>query len=208
MSRGHKQWTANRSRLLGRARHLDCDSLAAEKFDAEVIAVTLDLGQGRELARHSRTRAGRRRRPRARRRRSRRVRARVHPAGAAGRRDLRRSVSAGDRARPSAHRAGAWSRSREWKARGPSRTGAPAWTTIRCVSSLDSRARSVALRDRRGAGLDHDARREGGVRPARRRGGAGPADSPYSIDTNLWGRAIAPAGSKTHGSSRPRTSTR
>ena len=68
------------------------------------IAVTLDLGQGRELARRPRAGARRRRRPRPRPRRPRRVRARVHPAGAAGRRALRGSLSAGHRARPSAHR--------------------------------------------------------------------------------------------------------
>ena len=58
----------------------------AEKYGAEIVAVTLDLGQGRELDGHPRARAGARRGPGARDRRARGVRARLHPAGAAGRR--------------------------------------------------------------------------------------------------------------------------
>ena len=70
------------------------------------IAVTLDLGQGARARRDvARARARRRRRARARARRARRVRARLHPAGAAGGRDLRGRVSAGHRAGAAAHRA-------------------------------------------------------------------------------------------------------
>ena len=89
----------------------------AEQYDAEIIAVTVDLGQGRELVGRARAGAGGRRGARPRDRRARRVRARLHPAGAAGRRRLRGSVSAGHRARPAAHRQAPRRRSRGWKGR-------------------------------------------------------------------------------------------
>ena len=87
--------------------------LAEQYGGAEIMAVTLDLGQGQELEDDPRARARDRRGARARPRRPRRVRARVHPAGAEGGRDLRGPVSARDGARPAAHRASSWSRSRD-----------------------------------------------------------------------------------------------
>ena len=76
----------------------------AEKFGAEIIALTLDLGQGQELSdvRERALAAGAR--ARARDRRARGVRPRLHSAGAAGRGDLRGSLPAGDRARAAADR--------------------------------------------------------------------------------------------------------
>ena len=76
----------------------------AETYGAEVVCVTLDLGQGKDLAVGARAGALGRRPPRARPRRPRGVRAAVHPAGAPGRRRLRRPVPARHRAGPAAHR--------------------------------------------------------------------------------------------------------
>ena len=70
-----------------------------EKHGAEVIAVTLDLGQGRELNQIRERAIGDRRGALPCARRPRRVRARLHPARAAGGCALRRAVSAGNRPR-------------------------------------------------------------------------------------------------------------
>ena len=67
-----------------------------EKYDAEIIAVTMDLGQGQGARGGPRPGAGDRRHARARPRSARGVRARLHPPRAQGRRHLRGSLSDGD----------------------------------------------------------------------------------------------------------------
>ena len=175
----------------GRARHVGGHRLAGGAVRAEVIAVTLDLGQGRELTdvreRALAVGAARAHVLDV----ARRVRARLHPAGAAGRRALRGSLSARDGARPAADRAASWSKSRGWKARPPSRTAATARRTTSCASSSAS-ARSIRRSRswrRRASGA---CRGEEIVAYAKARQIPIPStiDSPYTVDTNLWGRSI------------------
>ena len=166
-----------------------------EQYDAEVIAVTVDLGQGLELASDPRTRAGGRRGARARRRRARRVRARLHPAGAAGGRGVRGSLSAGDGAgRPLiAQRLVDIARMEGASAIAHGCTGVHndqvrLEASIRALDPVDSD-------HRRGAGHGHVApRRRSSLRGSRRVPVPDSTTSPYSIDTNLWGRAIASGG--------------
>ena len=164
-------------------------------------------GQG--ARRGPRPRAGHRRRPRARARPARGVRARLHPAGAQGRRHLRRPLSDGDRARPAAHRAEARRdrRNRAGDRRRPrlhrqgQRPGAP--------RRDHARAQPEAEGHRAGARLGHDAARRDRIR-ARQRNVPVPATvaSPYSTDSNLWGRSIECGILEDPWPSRPRRSTR
>ena len=155
--------------------------------------MTVDLGQGLELASDSRTRAGRRRRPRARHRRARRVRARVHPAGAAGRARSTRIAIRWRRRWPSAHREapgrdradGGRDRDRARLHRHAQRSGAPRERrSARSIHRFGDRAAQV---------WTATSRRRSSSRGARLRVPVPPRPS-HSIDTNLWGRAIASGG--------------
>ena len=114
----------------------------AEKYGAEIITVTMDLGQGKELddVRDRALASGALARARA--RPARGVRARVHPAGAAGRRRLRRPLSAGDGARPAAHRQASGAHRADRRRRQRSRTDRRARATTRCAWTC-ARARSI-----------------------------------------------------------------
>ena len=178
----------------------------AETYGAEVVCVTMDLGQGQGARVGARARARGRRRPRARPRRARGVRRPVHPARAPGRRDLRGQLPAGHRARPAAHREEARRDRRASRARRPSPTAARARATTRCASTCrPARSMPGVAVDRPGARVGHDARPGDRVRPRARHPGAGrrPA-SPYSIDVEPLGPVDRSAAcSKTRGSEPP-----
>ena len=163
----------------------------AEKYDAEVIAVTLDLGQGRELTdvRERALAVGA-------------VRAHVldvrdefarelHPAGAAGGRALRGSLSARHGARPAAHRAQARRGRADGRGDGRSRTGATARRTTSCASSSASAPSIPSMRVLAPARIWGMSRQEEiDYAKARRIPIPSTIDSPYTVDTNLWGRSI------------------
>ena len=163
----------------------------AEQYGAEIIAVTLDIGQGRELAdiRERALALGA-------------VRAhvidareefvaRLHPAGAAGRRALRGSLSARHRARRGRWSPSGWSRSRGWSARRPSRTAAAARATTRSAST-SRRARSTRRSgsSRRRASWDMSPAQVIEYAKARNLPVPPAVESTYSTDANLWGRSI------------------
>ena len=93
-----------------------------EHYGAEVVTVTLDLGQGKRTGRHPRARAGARRRARPRARPARGVRARVRAARAAGRGAVRAPLPDGHRARRGRSSPGTSCASPRWKAPPSSRT--------------------------------------------------------------------------------------
>ena len=163
----------------------------AETYGAEVIAVTMDLGQGEnlEFARDRALATGAVKR--ARDRRPRGVRARLHPAGAPGRRHLRGPLPAGHGARPAADREEA-GRDR------PPRAGPGHRPRLHRQGQRPGASRRVGAGPRpdhqgvrAGARLGHDAE------PTRSNTPASAASrcrsrrqSPYSTDENLWGRSI------------------
>ena len=184
----------NRSRVLGRPRHVGRHSVAGRAVPTPRSSPSR-WTSGR--ARNSRTRVSARSAsaPRARTcvdLREEFARDFILPALQAVRR-LRGSLSAGDRARPAAHRQAPGRDRAASKAPRPWRTAAaPRRTTTRCGSRpAVEHARSVA-RDSRAAGaVGRDARRRRSPSP---RSGAFrcrvTADSPYSTDVNLWGRSV------------------
>ena len=161
------------------------DSLAAPSSTAPRSLPSPSISARASSSRHPRACAATGGGPRAHRRCPRRVREAIHPAGAAGWRGLRRSVSAGHGARPPRCWRSASSRSPAWKAPGdrarmhrhPQRSGAT--VVYPC-------ARSDAQDHRRGAGVEHDARpRRSSTRApervrARRSRGPATASTPIS----------------------------
>ena len=144
-----------------------------EQYRAEIIAVTMDLGQGKELesVRDRALAAGA-------------VRAHVldlreefarllHPARVEGRCAVRRSVSAGDGARPAAHRAEA-RRDRRHRARGLRRARLH-WQGQRSSAARRHHAGPQARSqgDRACARLGNDAARGDRICAEARSGGAG-----------------------------------
>ena len=107
-----------------------------EKYDARVICVAADIGQGPDELAGVRAKAlGVRRRGVLRRRSSRGVRSRLHLPHPAGRRDLQPQVPARHVDGATAHRASVRSRSRARSVPTRSRTAAPARATTRFASS-------------------------------------------------------------------------
>ena len=161
-----------------------------ERYHAEIIAVTMDLGQGKELeaVRDRALAAGA-------------VRAhvldlreefarRLHPACVEGRCALRRSVSAGDGARPAADRAEA-RRDRRHRARGLRRARLY-WQRQRSGAARRHHAGPQARSqgDRACARVGNDAARGDRICADARRGRAGHGRQSVQRGRELWGRSI------------------
>jgi argininosuccinate synthase len=162
----------------------------SEQYGAEIVTVTMDLGQGRELddVRERALAVGA-------------VRAHVLDVREAFARDfILPALQAGaiyeDRY-PLATALGRpliaqhLVRIARSKAPPPSRTAAPARATTRCGSTSPARALNPSIRRHRARPrVGHDPRRRDRVRPRPRHPRAGDHREPLLTDANLWGRSI------------------
>ena len=168
--------------------------------------VTLDIGQGRELADIRERALALGRGPRPRDRRARGVRPRLHrcrrcrPA---------RSTTIARRWRPrwrGRSSPASWWTSRGWSARPPSRTAAARRQRPVCARRARPRARSVDASSSRRHGCGTCRPRAVDLRRAHGIPVPPSPTEPYSTDANVWGRSIASRRLRTRGPSRPRTS--